>query len=630
MDLLDKVDVILTLSNVSKFPILLSSFSSFEILNRQINSSLSFTQNVRKKMSSNIIKSISQFDPISKKARKLNNLKEILKNYKMMRDFKYISQNLNDIKIDNYHKIPKKLKNISNFIYNKKCTIHLIINNKLDTLKLSSIFRLKDINLETLCLVIYSPFDKKYVKFEKKDIILKISQTFDFITKIENHNYEEIAVKFVNLYKKYNDNMKENINDKITQKNILESYFYFIKINLKIFSNFQFFFISCFKILIDMNRNQLSSVLEEKPYEIFIKNTSILINNLIKEFFLHIKEFYEEIRPSLMDEFLLKIFIDIHKSILDILFKLFDTNFLPGIHFLYLPKFFEKKILILFENAKKRINIRKDKELMKKIEMKMMEEICLKKSDKFKNSLNSVFLENSLVIREKFRIKNFLKQNFISEKDYNDLIFESNHFLLLVLNIADYKNLLKTSSEFIKIIGEYILLAIEEYIILQEKIIETENSIENLSLNLEQISLLKEIIKKLILDKTLKNFEDYSLVQKNLKKIFDNIKNKIMDFFDDIVNLEIQRYFSFIKNLDFKSNDFLTPSLEIRDLIFRINKQSFFIFNSLEEHFKYNKDNLVKKIRKINSFLNETKKKQFSKSLLLQNEIEFLNNNLKL
>ena len=626
MELLEKVDMLLTLSNVSKFPILLNSFISFEMLGKQINSSLSFTKNVQAKIKTNIIKSISQFSPISKKARKLNNLKEILKNYKMIRDYKYISQNLNDIKIDNYDKIPKKLKNITNFIYNKKCTIHLIIKNKLEKLKISSIFRLKDINLETLCLVIYSPFDKKYVKFEKKSIIYKISKTFDFITKAENHNYEEIAIKFVNLYKKYNDNMKENINDKITEKNILESFFYFIKINLKIFSNLQFFFISCFNILIDLNRNQLCSVLKEKPYEIFIKNTSILINNLIKEFFLHIKEFYEEIRPSLMNEFLLKIFLDVHNSIIDILFKLFDTQFLPGIHFLYLPKYFEKKIIVLFENAKKRINIGKGKELLEKIEMKMMEEICLKKSQNFQNSLNSVFLENSLIIREKFKIKNFLKEILIPENNYNDIIFETNSFLLLILKIFEYKILLEISSEFIKIIGEYILLSIEEYIILLEKTIETENSIENLSLILEQISLLKEIIKKLILDKVLKNFEDYSLIQKNLKKVFDCIKIKIMDFYDDLVNLEIDRYFLFIRNLDFTKNDFLTPSLEIRDLIFRINKQSSFIFNYLEEHFRYNKDNLVKNIRKINDFLGECKKKQFSNSLLLQNEIDFLKN----
>ena len=54
------------------------------------------------------------------------------------------------------------------------------------------------------------------------------------------------------------------------------------------------------------------------------------------------------------------------------------------------------------------------------------------------------------------------------------------------------------------------------------------------------------------------------------------------------------------------------------------------IFQSLKEHFKYNQENLEKKINKIFSILNELRKKHFNNYLLLQNEIDFLSNNLNL
>ncbi len=136
-------------------------------------------------------------------------------------------------------------------------------------------------------------------------------------------------------------------------------------------------FISFFQLLIHKNRNLLyKEITEEKAFEIFLFNFCILINNLVKEFIIHIKEFYENIHKSLINENMLKVFIETHNSLVKQLKTKFNKNTSAFLHFLYLNPKSKHFCSDLFRDINERIDFNKAHSYLHRIELRLIEDIC--------------------------------------------------------------------------------------------------------------------------------------------------------------------------------------------------------------------------------------------------------------
>lgn len=109
--------------------------------------------------------------------------------------------------------------------------------------------------IEKISLIVFSAYDKKYVKYDSNQLIIDFSEYINFIYQKEELDFQYVSLKMIQAFKKYNDDLKENVSDMISEKEVWKSIYKFCHINLTVLDNLSLVFKSIFNLLIYKNKD---------------------------------------------------------------------------------------------------------------------------------------------------------------------------------------------------------------------------------------------------------------------------------------------------------------------------------------------------------------------------------------
>lgn len=640
LELLDKVDVALTFSNVAKFSNVFTVFKVFNQIFAQIDSASQVIHAIRVKFQQSLKQMLAKRMQMLQKLKKNRVNKKILVQLKHLQLTRNSSAIMSSLNKNNLKEIQHQIIEIIEQPFWDQIIAKQFLPRQSQPISCEFVDRVRGFMLDEFHSALFSVSSINFVQSKTDSAYFILPRYFKIAVRvIKPFNFQDFAHKTLKKFTEFNKTFKQVTPGKSAFLKRLEC---FIDDNFLMFDQYRLITLATTVKILTKNLHLRDNEFVLDGHSLaFLQNLCILFGNILKDFINHLREVYEKNEEIIRES---KIIYKLNKIHTKIIAKLEDEmlpKFEPRLAHMNLPPSKAKAFLFNWAKIKSRLSIDGVKENIKEVSNYLLQTFVHGLDFKVQSLGSDILLNSKPISQAKLRM---LIIEILGLHESYDIFFEAKRKVIIVdeNDQALFIPIDPPFERFLKLLHE-LIVSFKDFPKIKEEIKENAYNLFHTFINLlkqnliieinsllhllNQIKTVEQAYKNMILLQLFSDFERNNQIFINIKSLKSISEEKFVKFVENKLNVDATLY---ISKYDRSSNDYLklkSPSDELltflgeikalirvfdENLMTNMKKQCIDKLLIIKEKIIIRELDAMNRIRKIQPFV-------------LKNEIDFLN-----